>query len=159
MQSWKVFSLILALAALRAQSPGEHSLAHDMLAAQNAVRAAVKVRPLAWSDTLARAAQEWADTQIALNQLNHRRKWKYGENLYEVQDGSYTPAQVVEQWAAELKNFDYKKNKCTGACGHYTQIVWADTKEVGCAVARKGAREVWVCEYNPPGNYVGERPY
>jgi pathogenesis-related protein 1 len=44
-------------------------------------------------------------------------------------------------------------------CGHYTQIVWRNTKAVGCAVGGKGAREVWVCDYDPPGNYVGQRPY
>jgi hypothetical protein len=44
-------------------------------------------------------------------------------------------------------------------CGHYTQIVWRNTKSVGCAVARGKGVEVWVCNYDPPGNYAGQRPY
>jgi PadR family transcriptional regulator len=48
---------------------------------------------------------------------------------------------------------------CRGVCGHYTQIVWSNTREVGCGVARDSNREVWVCNYNPPGNWIGERPY
>jgi len=44
-------------------------------------------------------------------------------------------------------------------CGHYTQIVWRDTKQVGCGVARDNRREIWVCNYDPPGNWVGHRPY
>ena len=64
-----------------------------------------------------------------------------------------------EGWAAEARNYDYGSNKCSRVCGYYTQIVWGDAREVGCAVARGGGREVWVCEYDPPGNWVGKRPY
>jgi hypothetical protein len=38
-------------------------------------------------------------------------------------------------------------------------MVWRDTREVGCAVATDTEREVWVCEYYPPGNVAGFRPY
>jgi pathogenesis-related protein 1 len=69
------------------------------------------------------------------------------------------PEQIVRGWAAEASEYDYRTNECRGMCGHYTQLVWRDTKEVGCAVARGGNREVWVCDYSPPGNYGGKRPY
>ena len=68
----------------------------------------------------------------------HRPKSKFGENLYEIEGAKATPKQVVDRWASESSNFDYKTNRCHGACGHYTQIIWRDTKEVGCAVARGG---------------------
>jgi pathogenesis-related protein 1 len=137
----------------------EGALARDMLAAHNAVRAKTKERPLIWSDNLARLSQEWANSLIARHEFAHQAKSKYGENLFEVEHGRATPAHVVERWASEVADYDYKSNRCRSACGHYTQIVWRDTKEVGCAVARGGSREVWVCEYNPPGNYTGYRPY
>ena len=76
-----------------------------------------------------------------------------------VRPAGYGGAEVVEGWAAEARNYDYGSNKCNGMCGHDTQIVWGDTKEVGCAAARGGGREAWVCEYDPPGNWVGKRPY
>src|SRR5712691_6171246 len=59
----------------------------------------------------------------------------------------------------EARNYDYASNRCHGVCGYYTQIVWRDTREVGCGVARGPGREVWVCDYSPPGNWVGRRPY
>jgi pathogenesis-related protein 1 len=152
-------TIVYALLTAAATAAGEDSLARDMLVAHNGVRATVKVAPLVWSDNLARSAQEWANTLLEKRQFVHRPKSKFGENLYEVQGAKATPKQVVDRWASEAANFDYKTNKCRGACGHYTQIVWSGTKEVGCAVARGGAREVWVCEYNPPGNYIGHRPY
>jgi uncharacterized protein YkwD len=135
------------------------SLSREMLAAHNAARARVKVAPLAWSDRLAALAQNWADTLLARKEFVHRPNSKYGENLFDMTGAGASAWQVVDGWAAEARTYDYDANTCSGVCGHYTQIVWGDTKEVGCAVARGGGREVWVCEYAPPGNWVGKRPY
>ena len=135
------------------------SLSREMLAAHNAARARVKVAPLAWSGRLAAIAQNWADTLLAHKEFVHRPNSSYGENLFAVTGAAASPGQVVEGWASEARNYDYKSNQCSGVCGHYTQIVWGDTKEVGCAVARGGGREVWVCEYDPAGNWEGKRPY
>jgi pathogenesis-related protein 1 len=135
------------------------SLAREMLAAHNSVRGRVGRAALVWSDRLAARAQEWADTLLARKQFVHRPNSTYGENLFEITGMSATSAQVVSSWAGESRNYDYHANKCSGVCGHYTQIVWGDTKEAGCAVARGGGREVWVCNYDPPGNWIGKRPY
>jgi uncharacterized protein YkwD len=150
---------IVCLLATAATAADEESLARDMLTAHNEVRAKVGVPPLAWSENLARAAQEWANTLIAERRFDHRPKSKTGQNLFRMDGGREAPRKVVERWASEAANFNYKSNRCKGECGHYTQLVWRSTKEVGCAVAGGGSREVWVCEYAPPGNYVGRRPY
>ena len=134
-------------------------MADDMLAAHNAVRAKLKLPPLVWSGKLAKAAQEWADTLLKDGTFRHPATSPWGQNLLDLYRGQYEPEQVVGDWAAEAANYDYKTNRCTGMCGHYTQIVWRDTKEVGCALARGGQREVWACDYSPPGNYQGMRPY
>jgi pathogenesis-related protein 1 len=131
----------------------------DILAAHNAVRARVGMPSLAWSGRLAARAQDWADTLLARNQFAHRPNSPYGENIFEITGGAATSAQVVSDWASEARDYDYASNRCRGVCGHYTQIVWRTTKEVGCAVARGRGREIWVCNYDPPGNYVGERPW
>lgn len=70
-----------------------------------------------------------------------------------------SPGQVVGAWAAEARDYDRRRDTCAGVCGHYTQIVWRATRNVGCGVASDPEREIWVCEYDPPGNYVGYRPY
>jgi pathogenesis-related protein 1 len=112
-----------------------------------------------WSDELASRAQDWAQTLLAKNQFVHRPKSPYGENLFEIPGAQASSAEVVGAWVAESKNYDYRSNGCRGTCGHYTQIVWRATTELGCAFARGIRREVWVCEYSPPGNWVGKRPY
>jgi len=134
--------------------------AADLLPLQNEVRKKVGVPPLEWSDKLAVVAQNWANTLMQRKEFQHQKKNRYGENLFEIFGAPATPAQVTAKWADEAAHFNYKSNKCTGgACGHYTQMVWRDTKRMGCAVARAPGREIWVCEYDPPGNYIGQRPY
>lgn len=134
-------------------------IAQEMLAAHNSVRARHGVPPLRWSDELAKYAQKWAHTLIARGEFSHHRNLQYGENLFEVSGGSATADEVVSGWAAEAKKYNYRNNTCSGRCGHYTQIVWRDTKMVGCGMARDRGREVWVCNYEPAGNIMGERPY
>jgi len=130
-----------------------------MIEAHGAVRSRVGLPPLAWSNRLAALAQDWANTLLARRKISHRENSQYGENIFAISGAAASAAQVVNSWAAESRNYDYRSNKCRGVCGHYTQIVWRDTKEVGCATARGGGREVWVCNYSPAGNWVGERPY
>lgn len=51
---------------------------------------------------------------------------------------------------------------CVGVCGHYTQLVWANTRFVGCARWHcSGLRypSSIVCDYGPGGNINGQRPY
>jgi pathogenesis-related protein 1 len=131
----------------------------SILAVHNQARARVGVAPLEWSDRLATLAKEWANHLLSRRTFAHRPNSAFGENLFEITGASASPAQVVDAWVKESRIYDYASNTCRGVCGHYTQIVWSATKSVGCAVARGGGREVWVCEYDPPGNFVGQRPY
>jgi pathogenesis-related protein 1 len=152
--------LLMVLSAAAARKPHELSpLAVDMLAAHNAYRKQLRLRPLAWSDKLATAAQSWADTLLKQQQFAHQSQSRYGENLFEIRGGSAAPGDVVHDWASESLDYDYASGRCHSVCGHYTQIVWRSTVDMGCAVARGGVREVWVCRYSPPGNVAGERPY
>lgn len=134
-------------------------LAEEMVRAHNSVRAGVGSDPLTWSEQLAGSAQEWANTLVRRGQFAHRPNSNYGENLYEITGGFASAEDVVDAWAGESRDYSYRSNSCRGVCGHYTQIVWADTRRVGCAVARGHGREIWVCEYDPPGNWVGRRPW
>lgn len=142
-----------------AYSAPRGSLSREMLQAHNAIRARVGDPPLVWSAQLAAAAQDWAQHLIVTRRFAHRPDDRYGENLYSISGGAAAPWQVVQAWAAEAQSYDIRSNACAGVCGHYTQIVWRTTRAVGCAVASDPEREVWVCEYDPPGNVVGYRPY
>ncbi len=133
----------------------------QMVNAHNSWRKQTGVAPLAWSPRLASFAQEWANTLAARDEFRHRDNNNYGENLAASQGKSLSPHGVVRLWGEEVKDYNYKTNSCKPGemCGHYTQLVWHKTREVGCAKAETGNKEVWVCNYNPPGNYRGQKPY
>jgi pathogenesis-related protein 1 len=154
-----IAALALAGGAYGQAHPAAPPLARDMLAAHNAVRARLRLRPLAWSGRLESWARIWAEVLLQKHDFAHRPNNPFGENLFAVTGGRTTPAHVVQAWASEASDYDYESNGCRRVCGHYTQIVWRDTREVGCAVAQSANRQVWVCNYNPPGNVIGQRPY
>jgi pathogenesis-related protein 1 len=137
----------------------EKSSSQEMLAAHNALRERLKLPSLVWSNQLAKYAQDWANRLAGTGQLSHRSNPVYGENLFLAHGAQADPAAVVAAWASEAQSYNYRNNSCQGRCGHYTQLIWRDTKRVGCGNASKDETQVWVCNYDPPGNIVGERPY
>lgn len=142
----------------RSKATSVSAFAGEMLAVHNAIRAEAKLPPLRWSAELATYSQRWANTLVAKNLAIHNPKSPYGENIF-ISGMRFTPSMVVREWASESKDYDYRTNACRTDCGHYTQLVWRDTLRVGCAVARSARRDVWVCSYDPPGNFEGEWPY
>ena len=153
----------------------------DMLAAHNGYRIAVGSPALGWSDSLQTKAQKWANHLKARGcVLSHsgpgenlywagaeRRakskdssgKWIWEESVQAIDD-----KEVTDSWGSEKQWFDHSNNKCnapTGkACGHYTQVVWKSTTEVGCGNAVcDDFSQVWVCNYSPAGNVTGQKPY
>ena len=133
--------------------------ADEILQAHNSIRRRLNLPPLVWSDKVAAVAQQWAETLLERNQFVHRPKSIFGENLFKIDGARSSPTQVVSAWASEARNYDYASNRCTGVCGHYTQIVWRGTRELGCGLAPGPSREIWVCDYTPPGNVTGRRPF
>lgn len=146
---------------------GEPPAIRGITAAHNDARAAVQppaaqpIQPLSWSSEVAAAAQAHA------NRCDFRHSGNgYGENLFAT-SGSVTPADVVAAWVSEAADYDHASNSCDGTCGHYTQVVWADSLRLGCGVAKctagspfsGGAWQIWVCNYDPPGNVIGRPPY
>ncbi|CAL8990728.1 PREDICTED: pathogenesis-related protein PR-1-like [Prunus mume] len=138
------------------------SQANQFLVPQNVARSATKMKPLVWDAKLARYAQWYANQRRYDCALRHSNG-PYGENIFWGSGTGWTPAQAVTAWASESRWYNYWSNSCARGqeCGHYTQIVWRSTRRVGCArVTCLGGRGVFmVCNYDPPGNYIGERPY
>lgn len=150
-----------------------------MLVAHNQVRASLDLPSLQWSERLADYAQVWANTLASHYgcTMQHRSEvgkdeWPVGENLFwasarRLTDGRrelepINPRRVVALWAGEVSDYDYATNQCRpGAqCGHYTQIVWRATQELGCAATACGnLGQLWVCNYSPAGNWLGQHPY
>ena len=177
------FSLFLMLAAYKADaellgsittndsiSIGSNLSAQEvqqLLGLHNKVRADVGVAPMTWSMKLAIYAQEWANNLASMDcDIRHRLrfgKWKqeYGENLFIGTAGYYGVADAVMSWESEkiyyrghiLDSSNYHDS------GHYTQVVWKTTEQIGCAKAECNGNLIVVCNYNPPGNVLGQKAY
>ena len=138
----------------------------DFLSEHNRIRGELGLDPLAWSEEIAQYSLEWADELARRGcPLEHRPdsgafQQKYGENLAWNKGYQSSGDVVTRLWESEKADYDYATGVCTAVCGHYTQVVWRTSQELGCARSTCGTdEEVWVCNYNPPGNYVGEKPY
>ncbi len=147
--------------AKKAYDESDKGWANQMLSAHNAWRKRYKVGPLRWSPKLAAYAEQWAENLVHTGSFQHRPDSPYGENLATASGQQLTPDRVVDMWGSESKYYNYRTNSCVPGemCGHFTQLVWKGTKEVGCGMAHNDERQVWVCNYNPPGNVVGHKPY
>ncbi|XP_020234039.1 pathogenesis-related protein 1-like [Cajanus cajan] len=135
----------------------------DYVNAHNAARAQVGVPNLAWDDTVAAYAQKYANQRKGDCQLVHSNAndGKYGENIA-MSTGDLSGTDSVKLWVDEKAYYDYDSDSCADGqmCGHYTQVVWRDSVRVGCAKVRCDNGGTFVtCNYSPPGNYVGQKPY
>ncbi|WOH01188.1 hypothetical protein DCAR_0520569 [Daucus carota subsp. sativus] len=137
----------------------------QFLFAHNIVRAAKWEWPLTYDTQLEDYAKWWAGQRQADCELIHsfpEFEFKLGENIFWGSGSDWKPTQAVQAWAEEEKYYNYAANSCAEEqeCGHYTQIVWKTTRRVGCARVVCESGDVFMtCNYDPVGNYVGERPY
>ncbi|MEP5614197.1 MAG: pathogenesis-related family 1 protein [Cyclobacteriaceae bacterium] len=137
-----------------------NEVAQAFLEAHNTYRAAVGIEGLTWSDELAASATEWAE-ELASNCTFQHSSGSYGENLWKGTSGAFAIEDVVESWGSEKQHYNYDNNSCDDGevCGHYTQVVWEATTEVGCGMVTCDGYDVWVCQYAPQGNIIGQKPY
>ncbi len=140
------------------------SLAHvrEIYGYHNKVRRDVGVEPLKWSRSLAAFAQQWADELAQTTcRMKHRSGHKFGENLFIGTAGHFRAIHAAKAWEGEKPL--YQGGVLTRAnwkpAGHYTQMVWRNTKRFGCGEAQCKGMLMVVCNYDPPGNYIGQRPY
>jgi uncharacterized protein YkwD len=134
----------------------------EMVREHNRWRAEVGVPNLTWSNSLAAGAQEWANQLAAQGGNLVHSSGNYGENLFGGGGKAWGPTDAVNSWGSEkqLYNGDAINDSNFMQVGHYTQMVWRSTTEVGCGVATSAeGNTVWVCRYSPPGNMQGEKPF
>ncbi|KAL5560886.1 hypothetical protein UlMin_030633 [Ulmus minor] len=154
-----LIGLFLTSQAFPAKNRQLISEQQDFVAAHNVARKAVGVGLINWNDTVAAYAQNYAERRMNDCDMEHS-EGPYGENLMEGWD-EVSGGDATRFWVSEKPHNDYASNQCVGdECGHYTQVVWRKSIHLGCARAK--CRNGWmfvICNYDPPGNYEGERPY
>jgi uncharacterized protein YkwD len=146
--------------------------ANAILQAHNTYRATHQAGALAWSASLVQAAQNWANTCPSGHSPN---RVNVGENI-RWSSGLESEANIVASWYNErpvyegfssnytvnypmtVDQFNVDNSNPATMYGHFTQVVWRSTTQLGCAQAtcNIGWRYVTVCQYAPAGNSAGQ---
>ncbi|KAF9117463.1 hypothetical protein BGX30_005435 [Mortierella sp. GBA39] len=121
-----------------------------ILDTHNKYRARHGAPPLTWNAQAAAFGNNW----IQACQFKHSGG-KYGENLA----AGYKDFKTgIDAWYNEVSKYNYKNPGFSMATGHFTQVVWKGTTSVGCAkkFCPGSNWTIYICNYDPPGNYEGE---
>jgi len=177
-----LFFSLLARGALFAKLTQQEK--DDVLNKHNELRrneGASNMAQLVWNCGIEKKAQEHADKCFYDHSTKEFRNYDSGEgtstpkgeNLathYQIGGTDKTFNESIQSWYDEKSGYVLNTTACNKRpCGHYTQVVWANSVEIGCARVKcnplknvfDGDKHAWfeVCQYGPAGNYVSQRPY
>jgi glioma pathogenesis-related protein 2 len=145
------------------------------LSKHNGYRATHRSPNMTLSSSTNTTAQTWAQYLATNGVFQHStasQRNNAGENLYV----SYTTASsiaastladtAVKNWYNEVSAYNYNSPGFSSATGHFTQVVWKSSTQLGCGAAQ-GTKTIngtkynafyVVCHYAPAGNVQGQFP-
>ena len=141
-------------------SPEYDSFCSEALQAHNNYRKKHHVEPLKLNQELCKIAQNYANHLANVGRLQHSDNTYHnksiGENLYCCSGKEATGSSVTNSWYSEIKNYNYNNGDYSDGVGHFTQVVWKDTKEVGFGKSKGQNGKIYVvANYYPAGNVMG----
>ncbi|XP_077074730.1 peptidase inhibitor R3HDML-like [Siphateles boraxobius] len=161
---WSILSL--ANGQLTKQEESTIVDMHNKLRSQVQPSAAF-MQKVVWDETLRVVAEAYAAKCIWKHNPD-LEKLILGENLF-VSTGPFNATKAMVSWFEENVDYNYENKSCPKdkMCGHYTQMVWADSNRIGCATQLCDTLEgldfkkatLLVCDYSPAGNFEGLNPY
>lgn len=133
----------------------------EALDTHNKYRAKHKAPALKYSASMAKEAQAWADKLASTGQMAHaspKERNNDGENIFYVFGQTELGGrEAVDAWYAEIKDYDFDNDRFAGNTGHFTQVVWKSTKEMGIAYSRTDDGKIFVVgRYRPAGNFMSQ---
>lgn len=64
---------------------------------------------------------------------------------------------AVDAWYNEISQHVFYREPSSMSTGHFTQVVWKDSRQLGVGMCKNVQGQVFVvANYDPPGNYVGK---
>jgi uncharacterized protein YkwD len=161
-----VVGFVLSSQVQAAAKPIESTFQDEILSAHNEERQFQGGAPLIWDAALAAEAAKWAENLATHGQFEHAyeelSKSGNGENLWMGTRGSYAYRDMVGIWLDEANNTksgrfpDVSQTGDWTDVGHYVQIVWPETRKLGCAISSSEEDDYLVCRYWPGGNRIGD---
>ena len=112
--------------------------------------------PLRLNNELCDQAEKYLNEILETNNIIGSELYKgeiLGENIF-IYNGEKTPEEICEIWYNE--NLYYKLNNFQIDAGHFSQMIWKNTKEVGFSFIFDKNKSCGVALYYPAGNILGE---
>ncbi|KAJ0067852.1 hypothetical protein NL108_011091 [Boleophthalmus pectinirostris] len=130
------------------------SFKREFLDAHNTYRSHHSAPPLKLNSELCGEAQRWANYLLQKNIMKHSDT-SDGENIYCYSSSAHiklTGREAVDSWYSEIKFYSWNSPGYSSKIGHFSQVVWKDSEEVGVGVASSGKKVFVVGQYRPAGN-------
>ena len=143
------------------ESGGYSQFELDCLEQHNLYRRRHHVGDLVLNKSLCQMAAAYAQILLAQKELVHSESTYnddlLGENLfYEFKSSrKFFGKSAVRAWYAEKSEYDFSGESDAGTAGHFTQLLWKESKELGVGYAAEGGHCYVVCNYYPMGNFIG----
>ncbi|KAK6186500.1 hypothetical protein SNE40_008529 [Patella caerulea] len=132
---------------------------------------ATNMRKMVWNTDLQNLGQTFIESCHYEHNTNTGDMFGFrhiGENIYLASGDYYNLKAAVDNWHSETVNYNFTTGECSSVCGHYTQVVWADSHELGCGIVwcetltgadtiKQGT--VIICNYGPSGNVRHQDPF
>lgn len=138
------------------------TIRNNLLTRHNYYREIHQVDNLSRNSEIETIAQNYSEYLTENKKFEHSgNKYnglKLGENLY-MKYGSYqvsvTGTDAVDSWYSEVSYYNFSNPGYSSEAGHFTQLVWKESKDLGCGASCQNNACVVTCNYYPPGNVIG----
>lgn len=139
----------------------EEKFQKEAIEAHNDYRVQHGVSKLKLDAKLCSYAKDWATKLAKADSFEHRQNQDFGENLFccwSSDPKAKCPGKKpVDSWYSEIKKYNFGSEPTSTASGHFTQLVWKNTKKMGIAKAKtKNGKVIVVANYEPAGNWIGQ---
>ena len=151
--------LLCLITTLKAVTINLETERQEMLTQHNYYRALHQVDDLVRLSGIENIAQNYSQYLVSIGTMVHSSNYyqgsKLGENLYWGPKKNGIGKSAVDLWYNEVSEYDFNNPGYKSGIGHFTQVVWKNSKKLGCGIGCGSNNYCYVvCNYNPAGNYL-----
>jgi uncharacterized protein YkwD len=129
----------------------------------NLYRACHNAQPLMFNCEILKISQDYSQYLLDNNKFEHSGNTYHGawmgENLAYTGGYSITGETPTDMWYDEIKDYNFNNPSYQPGCGHFTQVVWKNSKEFGIGLACANRACYMTANYYPGGNYGYDQDY